>query len=232
MAFEQYFVREWESISAPSTESEKTRACFDCSICLDFARDPVVTLCGHLYCWPCIYKWFDSQNASLAPNELPQCPVCKAEISEKTMVPLYGRGESLSQSETEGKVIPPRPPACGIKGLTDMLNPEQQLVSRGPHQNPHNFRNPYYTYNEEDSSPPLFNRRGTAAMDLPHPTAGMLGEMVYARVFGNSESLYTYPNSYHSVGSSSPRELYKNYATYPVPCARIQDNIIEVISFV
>ncbi|KAL0305748.1 UNVERIFIED_CONTAM: E3 ubiquitin-protein ligase RMA3 [Sesamum radiatum] len=65
MAFQQYFVQEWESIPKPATESEKTSACFDCSICLDFACDPVVTLCGHLYCWPCIYKWFDSQRASL-----------------------------------------------------------------------------------------------------------------------------------------------------------------------
>ncbi|CAH8279553.1 unnamed protein product [Arabidopsis lyrata] len=26
--------------------------CFDCNICLETAHDPVVTLCGHLYCWP------------------------------------------------------------------------------------------------------------------------------------------------------------------------------------
>jgi hypothetical protein len=27
-----------------------------CNICLDPACDPVTTLCGHLYCWPCIYQ--------------------------------------------------------------------------------------------------------------------------------------------------------------------------------
>lgn len=30
---------------------------FECNICLDVATDPVVTQCGHLYCWPCIYKY-------------------------------------------------------------------------------------------------------------------------------------------------------------------------------
>lgn len=27
---------------------------WDCSICLDGATDPVVTQCGHLFCWECI----------------------------------------------------------------------------------------------------------------------------------------------------------------------------------
>lgn len=62
-------------------------ACFDCSICLDFPVDPAVTLCGHLYCWPCIYKWMQSPTAS--PR---RCPVCKAPLSENALVPLYGRG--------------------------------------------------------------------------------------------------------------------------------------------
>src|ERR1700737_3272066 len=34
----------------------KGRAQFDCNICFDAARDPVVTQCGHLYCWACIHQ--------------------------------------------------------------------------------------------------------------------------------------------------------------------------------
>lgn len=29
---------------------------YDCNICYDTAREPVVTLCGHLFCWPCLYR--------------------------------------------------------------------------------------------------------------------------------------------------------------------------------
>ena len=30
---------------------------FDCNICLEALNEPVVTQCGHLYCWPCLYTW-------------------------------------------------------------------------------------------------------------------------------------------------------------------------------
>ncbi len=33
---------------------------FLCSICLEVVSDePVVTRCGHLYCWPCLYTWLE-----------------------------------------------------------------------------------------------------------------------------------------------------------------------------
>jgi hypothetical protein len=59
---------------------------FECNICLDAAHEPVVTYCGHLYCWPCIYRWLDVSAE-------PACPVCKAPVSQKRLVPVYGRGK-------------------------------------------------------------------------------------------------------------------------------------------
>lgn len=211
MSFDQYFATEWKSISgAAVADSEKASLGFDCNICLDFAHDPVVTLCGHLYCWSCIYKWFHYQSASLASDEHPQCPVCKAEVSHTTVVPLYGRGQTPSEVEPEGKApyrgiaIPPRPPALGTQTLTTTSNHGQQLPYRNPYQNEHFPPQAYNDY-EEDSTPPLFSAGGSTTMDPFNPVVGMFGEMVYARVFGNSESLYTYPNSYHQVPSSNPR---------------------------
>ena len=29
---------------------------FQCNICLDTARDAVVSMCGHLFCWPCLHQ--------------------------------------------------------------------------------------------------------------------------------------------------------------------------------
>ncbi|CAD5193054.1 E3 ubiquitin-protein ligase RMA1-like [Musa acuminata AAA Group] len=84
-----------------ASPASSMNGCFDCNICLDFVVDPVVTLCGHLYCWPCIYKWM--QVESMSPR---QCPVCKASLSQDTLVPLYGRG---GQSPVADSEVPHRP---------------------------------------------------------------------------------------------------------------------------
>ena len=208
MAFEHYFAQEWKSIQGVSRDSENSNGCFDCNICLDLAHEPVVTHCGHLYCWPCIYKWLYVQSASLASDEHPQCPVCKADISHTTMVPLYGRGQSLNEPEVKaprrGMDIPPRPAACGNQAFISTANSSgQQLPYRNPYQNQQHNPHPYGNH-EEDSTSPWHNLGGTLR-GLHHPMVGMFGEMVNARVFGSSAGLYGYPNSYHLVGNSSPR---------------------------
>jgi len=38
------------------TTSHTNTVMFECNICLETASEPVITLCGHLFCWPCIYQ--------------------------------------------------------------------------------------------------------------------------------------------------------------------------------
>ncbi|MFS7911544.1 putative Zinc finger, RING-type [Helianthus anomalus] len=79
---------------------------FECNICFDLAQDPIVTLCGHLFCWPCLYKWLHIHSHSQ------ECPVCKALIEEEKLVPLYGRGKTSTDPRSKsvpGVEIPHRP---------------------------------------------------------------------------------------------------------------------------
>ncbi|XVF07388.1 hypothetical protein REPUB_Repub06bG0134600 [Reevesia pubescens] len=79
---------------------------FDCNICLDLAREPVVTCCGHLFCWSCLYLWLHVHS------DAKECPVCKGEVTVKTLTPIYGRGNITHEPEEDsGLKIPPRPPA-------------------------------------------------------------------------------------------------------------------------
>ncbi|KAL0380955.1 UNVERIFIED_CONTAM: E3 ubiquitin-protein ligase RMA1H1 [Sesamum angustifolium] len=79
---------------------------FECNICLDLAQDPVITPCGHLYCWPCLYKWLQGHSNSH------ECPVCKAPVDEEKLIPLYGRGKTSTDQRSKpppGIEIPNRP---------------------------------------------------------------------------------------------------------------------------
>ena len=79
---------------------------FECNICFELAQDPIVTLCGHLFCWPCLYRWLHHHSHSQ------ECPVCKAIVEEEKLVPLYGRGKTQTDPRAKsypGIDIPNRP---------------------------------------------------------------------------------------------------------------------------
>ncbi|GJQ75723.1 hypothetical protein Trydic_g17795 [Trypoxylus dichotomus] len=86
---------------ATDGEDKKDGSTFECNICLDAARDAVVSMCGHLFCWPCLHQWLETK-----PNNQ-VCPVCKAVINKDKVVPLYGRGTTNQQDPREK--LPPRP---------------------------------------------------------------------------------------------------------------------------
>jgi len=75
-------------------EDDEEKRAFECNICYELAREPVVTLCGHLYCWPCIYRWMQVQSHCRV------CPVCKAGIDDEKVVPIYGRGGDNTDQRT------------------------------------------------------------------------------------------------------------------------------------
>jgi len=66
---------------------------FDCNICLETPEEPVVTNCGHLFCWPCIFRWLEVHKDPNSGESLAACPVCKSAVSKTTVIPIYGRGK-------------------------------------------------------------------------------------------------------------------------------------------
>lgn len=204
----------------------------DCNICLDLVQDPVVTFCGHLYCWPCIYKWIHFQTVPTGMSEhqqQPQCPVCKTEVSKETLIPLYGRGLTTPKSSSDGKgpqlgiVIPQRPPSPRCDGglhlqtipspttttITSRAVPQLQPRTHG---NRHQSQRYLFSGNDMDS-PTLSlspnSDAGTTSLStnmVHHPIAGMLTDMAFARIFGISEApLHSHANTYRLMDRSTPR---------------------------
>ncbi|KAL6270191.1 hypothetical protein ACE6H2_027102 [Prunus campanulata] len=98
-----------ENSFSSSDDARDDHTCgFKCNICLELAdQDPIVTPCGHLYCWPCLYRWL--RVCSSQSNKL-QCPACTTVIKEKKLIPIYGiESDRRSPSVPPGFKIPNRP---------------------------------------------------------------------------------------------------------------------------
>jgi len=103
--------------AAASSVASSSEQPFDCSICFEVPlEDPVVTMCGHLFCWSCLHRWM-AQHAT--------CPVCKSLVDRERVIPLYGRGrtrEDVSDAPKQQtkvarpkEAIPPRPAARRVE---------------------------------------------------------------------------------------------------------------------
>ncbi|KAI7732540.1 hypothetical protein M8C21_024146 [Ambrosia artemisiifolia] len=104
---------------------------FDCNICLDMASDPVVTYCGHLFCWPCLYRWLHVHS------DVKECPICKGEMTMKTVTPIYGRGNPTRVVEEDSSLkIPNRPQAKRVESFRQTIQrnaftmPMEEMIRR------------------------------------------------------------------------------------------------------
>ncbi|OMJ18920.1 E3 ubiquitin-protein ligase RNF5 [Smittium culicis] len=77
--------------SDSSDNSSKEPTEFTCNICFETASSPVLTVCGHLYCWECLGQWLERN---------PTCPVCKAGCERDNVIPVYGRGKEAKDPRT------------------------------------------------------------------------------------------------------------------------------------
>ncbi|GLD55303.1 E3 ubiquitin-protein ligase RNF185 [Lates japonicus] len=56
------------SSSSAAADSGNQDSTFECNICLDTAKDAVISLCGHLFCWPCLHQWLETRpNRQVCP---------------------------------------------------------------------------------------------------------------------------------------------------------------------
>ena len=68
----------------------------ECPICLGPVHLPVVTQCGHIFCWNCIKDW-------LQKNPIKICPICKNCISLDKMVSLFLNNDCIKPNEIDDR---------------------------------------------------------------------------------------------------------------------------------
>ncbi|XP_050208974.1 uncharacterized protein LOC126659691 [Mercurialis annua] len=100
------------------------RRFFDCNICLTNAREPILTQCGHLFCWSCFY------HLSYVHLNVKECPACMGEVTDASVIPIYGNGNNTKTQKSKlidsGSKVPPRPGAQRVESL------RQKVINRRP----------------------------------------------------------------------------------------------------
>lgn len=67
-------------------------------------NDLVVTQCGHIYCWPCLYLWLHARHGDGT------YPVCKANVGQENFIPIFIRGSTTDpRNKPNVERIPSRP---------------------------------------------------------------------------------------------------------------------------
>ena len=72
----------------------ETQSKWMCPLCNKPLHTPVVSECGHIYCWPCICKHLQESNT---------CPICDKVLNKENLIPIYGQTD-------ESKEDAPPPP--------------------------------------------------------------------------------------------------------------------------
>lgn len=118
-------MRNMEQTANPMDYSERLvgDSRFSCNICLETVSDePVLTLCGHVYCWACLFQWLKPGLTLSEQTELGLahaatissdasrrvCPTCKSSCSVRHVIPIYVRGAEDDEDEVKEDDVPER----------------------------------------------------------------------------------------------------------------------------
>ncbi|KAJ1296059.1 hypothetical protein BS78_01G270100 [Paspalum vaginatum] len=107
------------STREPDDKANRNAANFECNVCFDMAAEPVVTKCGHLFCWQCLYQWLHVHSHHR------ECPICKGQVADDAIIPIYGRGGSAASVDN----APPRPTGARVESSRQ----QQQQLPTFPH---------------------------------------------------------------------------------------------------
>ncbi|ORX62191.1 hypothetical protein DM01DRAFT_1403880 [Hesseltinella vesiculosa] len=119
--------------AGPAPTQHSDGGFYECNICFDTASHPVLTLCGHLFCWSCLAQWLNAQARN------PTCPVCKAGCGKDKVIPIYGRGKEEKDPRNDPS-IPTRPAGQRPPPLRDPNRPNTSFFGQ-------NMRSGYHSRN-------------------------------------------------------------------------------------
>lgn len=105
----------------PKASDIPTGSPLECHICYEESSEPVTTVCGHIFCWSCIYKWISAKPTNN------YCPMCKNVVTADKLIPLYPKNYiQEKQNSVLQDGVPKRP-----RAPREEVNPRGRRVFGG-----------------------------------------------------------------------------------------------------
>ncbi|KAF0293711.1 Helicase-like transcription factor [Amphibalanus amphitrite] len=76
----------------------------ECPVCFEPLRQPVITVCSHVFCRPCVGRLLDAAagpRPAAAPD--PQCPLCRGPLRAGQLVEVPEEEQKADQAEKKGE---------------------------------------------------------------------------------------------------------------------------------
>ncbi|XP_016948798.1 uncharacterized protein LOC108023684 [Drosophila biarmipes] len=93
-------------LQSRARRENKRLAPFTCNECHQYVRGGVITICGHLFCWTCLWP-------KVAEIRFPRCPLCRRRlVLYEDIVPFHGEGPQAAEADNDVLAEPgavPRP---------------------------------------------------------------------------------------------------------------------------
>ena len=78
----------------------------ECPVCFEPLRQPVITVCSHVFCRPCVSRLLDAPAAAPRPGPAPaadgaQCPLCRGPLRAGQLVEIPEQEQKPHAAEKE-----------------------------------------------------------------------------------------------------------------------------------
>ncbi|XP_043232231.1 helicase-like transcription factor [Amphibalanus amphitrite] len=95
---------ERQRLVAALTEMLRSGSDEECPVCFEPLRQPVITVCSHVFCRPCVGRLLDAAagpRPAAAPD--PQCPLCRGPLRAGQLVEVPEEEQKADQAEKKGE---------------------------------------------------------------------------------------------------------------------------------
>jgi len=125
---------------------------YQCTICSDVFAHPTSLLCGHTFCFECIFTWY-------IVHKNQQCPICRQDVNQiptncqlllKSQIDLYFKDQPGKQEEYQERLKKGEEMMINVKEKEEEMKLVLEALANAPSSDDYSSYDDYSDYTDED----------------------------------------------------------------------------------